>query len=180
MSTNRVCPNCFQEENIRFNFGNDRNAERTFHSQKWCSCGYNSPNEMMIDQDLGFNDPCWLRIARYFLENYHLRIAQGEIRSKEELVRFFLKLLKNSASNFHKSIELKNKTNNEYDFIYNGRSLRTPKAKIMDEYSISNITIPTQNTTAKQTPEIKKHNYLNKLLYIIFGIVVGILITRLF
>lgn len=57
MSINRWCPNCFREEEMRLNFGSNREAEAKFHKEKWCDCGCNSPEEMMRDQDLGFEDP---------------------------------------------------------------------------------------------------------------------------
>lgn len=106
MSMNRVCPICYRKESIRFNFGNNREAESDFHKQKWCDCGYSSGEEMMKDQDLGFTDSRWVGIVKYFLDNYFLRIGQGAISNKDENARFFLKLLKSSANNYRLSIEL--------------------------------------------------------------------------
>jgi hypothetical protein len=57
MSANRICPNCFKKDNIRVNFGDEEESARKFHSLKWCDWNYNSPNEMMVDQDMGFTDP---------------------------------------------------------------------------------------------------------------------------
>lgn len=131
MSVSRVFPNCFRSEGVRFNFGNNREAEQSFHQEHWCNCGYSSPEEMMKDQDMGFDHPEWIRIAKYFLENYHLRLNQGLIESEEEHVRFFLKLLKSSANNVRLSIDLVDrKDGEEYDFIYNGKSDHTPKTNI--------------------------------------------------
>lgn len=178
MSVNRVCPNCFQVDAVRFNFGEDREAEREFHSQKWCNCGYKDAHEMMIDQDLGFKDPNWLKIAKYFLENYHLRITQGEIHSKEELVRFFLKLLKSSASDINKSIELiDNNGVSDCDYIYNGKTNKTIQAHIMDNYSISSISFPKQVAITKKS-NVKVISLLNKLVFIGFGIIIGLIITK--
>lgn len=59
MSMQRVCHNCYRTEGIRANFGNDREAEAAYHRRIWCDCGYSSPEEMMKDQDLGFDDPRW-------------------------------------------------------------------------------------------------------------------------
>jgi hypothetical protein len=133
MSMRRICPNCYRNENIRANFGDIIESERKFHSDKWCNCGYNSPEEMMADQDMGFLDPKWIPIAKYFIDNYHLRIKQGEIKSKEELVRFFLKLLKSSANNIHSSIELiPIKENEKWEFIYHGRPDKKPRTDIFE------------------------------------------------
>jgi len=129
----RICPNCYRNENSRVNFGDNREAERKFHSDKWCNCGYNSPEEMMLDQDMGFLDPKWIPIAKDFIENYHLRLKQGEIKSKEELVRFFLKLIKSSANNIHFSIELVPiKENEKWEFTYHGRTDKKPKTDIFE------------------------------------------------
>lgn len=38
MSTNRICPNCHKQEDIRFNFGGNIAAENDFHRQDWCHC----------------------------------------------------------------------------------------------------------------------------------------------
>ena len=143
MSINRLCPNCFQEENIRVNFGDDREFEREFHAQKWCKCGYNSPTEMMVDQDMGFSDPNWIRIAKCFVENYHLRISEGHIETSEELVRFFLKLLKSSANNIYKSIEIVDqKDKEEYEFIYNGKSKNKPKTNVFGTKLLCIVNLP--------------------------------------
>tara|TARA_R110001592_G_scaffold363293_2_gene683370 strand:+ start:3315 stop:3698 length:384 start_codon:yes stop_codon:yes gene_type:complete len=88
------------------NFGFDSQAEKKFHAQSWCKCGYETPEEMMKDQDMGFEDPVWIPIAKSYLEEYHLKLTQGHIKGRTELVRFFLKLLKESAYNSRKSIIL--------------------------------------------------------------------------
>ena len=74
---------------MRLNFGGDYKAEIEFHSQAWCSCPYKSPEEMMIDQDMGLTDPTWLQIAESFIDDY--RMLSKEIKSKEEDIRVFLK-----------------------------------------------------------------------------------------
>lgn len=133
MSVRRICPNCYRKENKRSNFGDNIKAERKYHSEKWCNCGYNSPEEMMVDQEMGFLDPKWIPIAKFFIENYHLRLKQGEIKSKGELVRFFLKLLKSSANNFHRSIELiPIKETEKWEFIYHGRTDKKPRTDIFE------------------------------------------------
>lgn len=139
MSLERVCPNCFRKEGTRYNFGTNREAEKAFHQEKWCDCGYSSPQEMMLDQDMGFTNPHWLRIAKYFLENYENSIRQGLIESKDEKVRFFLKLLKSSANNIGKSIELtQRKQDEEYEFIYHGKPEKNPRVNIFDnEFNLS-------------------------------------------
>ena len=138
MSINRICPNCFRKENIRVNFGNNNDAEEEFHSQKWCDCGYNSPEEMMKDQDMGFEDPYWIPIAKDFIYEYHLRMQQGLINSKEENVRFFLKLLKSTANGYWFSIKLINNRNEKFNYesIFNGKSEHIPKTNIFDNYNL--------------------------------------------
>lgn len=134
MSMNRVCPNCFKKEQVRFNFGRNIEAERKFHSEKWCTCGYNSPEEMMYDQDMGFTDPNWIRVAKYFLENYHSTLAKHQFDSKEELVRFFLKQLKQSANNIYKEIVLINKDKNSgWENINYGKAKIKPKTNIFGD-----------------------------------------------
>lgn len=131
MSMYRTCTNCFQQEGIRFNFGDNHDAEAKFHRERWCKCGYSSPEEMMADQDLGFDDPRWVPITKYFLNQYYLRISQGSIINKDEHVRFFLKLLKSSINNYHLSAELvQKKADEEYKFIYNGKTEKIPKINI--------------------------------------------------
>lgn len=133
MSIKRRCPNCFRNESIRFNFGDDIDAEKTFHNLNWCDCGYESPEEMMLNQDMGFTDPRWIPIAKYFLDNYHLRLRQGHIQNKDEIVRFFLKLLKSATTNCGASIELVNSNKDEeWSFIYNGKAEYTPRVNIFD------------------------------------------------
>ena len=84
MSTNRVCQICYREENVRYNFGNDFEAENEFHMRTWCDCGYSSGEEMMLDQDLGFSDNRWVCIVKYFLNEYYLKIRQGAITNKDD------------------------------------------------------------------------------------------------
>jgi len=130
---NRICPNCYREDKIRFNFGGDHSAETEFHRQHWCDCGYSSPKEMMQDQDLGFEDSRWLGVTKYFLNEYYLRISQGKITNKDEHVRFFLKLLKNSANNYRLSVELvPRKDNEDWESIYNGKTKKKPHINIFD------------------------------------------------
>lgn len=134
MSMYRTCPNCFKTEGIRVNFGENHEAEKEFHKEKWCNCGYNSPEEMMKDQDMGFEDPRWIPIAKYFLKNYHLRIRQGQINSKEEQVRFFLKLLQSSANNYYTSLDLVNLKEVEgYKLIWDGKTETPPKVDIFKD-----------------------------------------------
>ena len=133
MSTNRVCQICYREESVRYNFGNDFEAENEFHMRTWCDCGYSSGEEMMLDQDLGFSDNRWVCIVKYFLNEYYLKIRQGAITNKDEHARFFLKLLKSSANNYSVTIELKSR--NEYkgsEFINNGKPNRPPSKNIFD------------------------------------------------
>jgi len=134
MSMNRRCPNCFRTEGIRVNFGENREAERKFHQEKWCNCGYNSPVEMMKDQDMGFDDARWIPIAKYFLKNYQLRIRQGQINNKEEQVRFFLKLLQSSANNVHASLDLVSlKKDEEFKLVWDGKTITPPKVDIFKD-----------------------------------------------
>lgn len=133
MSMSRTCPNCYRQEGVRFNFGGNYEAEADFHRQQWCSCGYSSPEEMMQDQDLGFDDPRWVGIAKYFLNEYYLRISQGRITNKDEHVRFFLKLLKSSINNYRLSAELVPRHEDEdWNYVYDGNTEKEPQANIFD------------------------------------------------
>jgi hypothetical protein len=131
MSVRRTCPNCFRQENIRRNYGNDRDEEIKFHKEKWCNCPYESPEEMMLDQDMGFEDPKWIPIAKEFLQEYHIVLNSGAIKTKEEQIRFFLKLLKSSVNSSKKSIELiPKKENEEWYFIIDGKAEKKVKCGI--------------------------------------------------
>lgn len=88
MSMPRRCPNCYRTEGIRANFGYDREAEAAYHRRKWCDCGYSSPEEMMKDQDLGFDDPQWVFVAKHFLNLYHWELRSGRLKTKMEMVVF--------------------------------------------------------------------------------------------
>jgi hypothetical protein len=133
---NRVCPNCYREEGIRFNFEPNIETEKAFHQENWCGCGYNSPQEMMQDQDLGFDDPHWVSLTKYFLNEYYMRLKQGKINSKDEHIRFFLKLLKSAANNYKLSIELINRKDNEdWNYVYDGKSKKNPRINIFDSSS---------------------------------------------
>ncbi len=138
MSMARRCPNCLRTENIRFNFGDDNEgesyeAERKFHAEKWCKCGYNSPEEMMLDQDMGFTDPTWIPFVKFFLNNYYIQLPEEEFNSKEELVRFFLKSLKSSANSIRKSIVLVPQKEDEvYEYVNNGKPSHKVKSSIFN------------------------------------------------
>jgi hypothetical protein len=100
-----------------------------------------------------------------------LRIRQGNIQTSEELVRFFLKLLKSSANNIRKSIEIVNlKENEKYTSIYHGRSDRESKKNIFESTLYSN--------TGQGIVKVEKKSKA----YIIFsiGIIVGMIIGKLF
>jgi len=99
MSMPRRCPNCYRTEDIRVNFGDNREAEAAFHQRKWCDCGYSSPEEMMRDQVLGFDDPKWVPIAKHFLNRYHRELRSGRLKTKNDQVRYFLRGLKSSLDN---------------------------------------------------------------------------------
>lgn len=175
MSMNRVCPNCFQVESSRYNFGDNRKAEREFHSEKWCDCKYNSPEEMMKDQDMGFKDPKWIAIAKDFIGKYHSSINEGYISNNEELVRFFLKLLKSSANNYHKSISLVERNEDEeWEYIYNGERAHKPKTNILKTTSFPGLKF---NITPKPKKTTQKRNILVPILIsLALGIILGALV----
>ena len=86
-----MCKICFKSDGMRFNFGDNTEAEAAHHNTKWCSCPYETSEEMMLDQDMGFTDPNWIPIAKSFLSNY--RRMREEVTTNEQSVRLFLKLL---------------------------------------------------------------------------------------
>ena len=55
MSVQSICSICFKKDGIRMNFGYDNEAENEYHAIKWCKCPYESSEEMMLDQDMGFS-----------------------------------------------------------------------------------------------------------------------------
>jgi len=99
MSMQRICPNCYRTEGIRVNFGDNREAEAAFHQRKWCDCGYSSPEEMMHDQDLGFDYPKWVPVSKHFLNRYHWELRSNRLKTKNDQVRYFLRGLKSSLDN---------------------------------------------------------------------------------
>ncbi len=144
MSVSRICPNCYRKEGIRVNFGNNHSAEKEFHQQHWCSCGYSSPEEMMKDQDLGFSDAKWVLIIKDFLNTYYDIISTTVIPNKDEHIRLFLKLLKNKINWYDLSVELIPKKLNldEYEYVRNGKPKKQPKLNIFDNEGLEDI--PTQ------------------------------------
>jgi hypothetical protein len=104
MSVKNICKDCFRESKVRMNFGYDSEAENEYHSSKLCNCPYNSPEEMMIDQDMGEMDPNWFRIAKNLLPDFKSKLRT--CTKEEEEVRLFLKLLDYHTKNYHKSVEL--------------------------------------------------------------------------
>ena len=182
MSMSRVCPNCFQVESTRYNFGSDIQAEQAFHAEKWCDCGYESPEEMMEDQDMPFKDPRWVLLTKRFLEDYHLRLKQGGIKDATELVRFFLRLLKSSANGVNRSIVLVDKKDDEsYALVHEGKTDRKPKLNIFSGPSMMNIAmvllsakVSAANVKENSIPPKAKRN--RRWAWGILGLIVGILI----
>lgn len=136
MSMSRRCPNCYRTDSLRFNFGNNRDSEKEFHKVKWCDCGYNSPQEMMLDQDMGFEDPLWIPIGKQLLTQYHEGLRNEKVSSLEEQMRFFLKLLQSAANNMRCSLEIVPiKPNEKHTTIFDGKTKNPPKSEIfMKDY----------------------------------------------
>lgn len=182
MSMPRVCPNCFRKEQDRYNFGSDIKAERAFHAEKWCDCAYDSPEEMMEDQDMPFQDPAWLPFAKHLLEEFHLRLSQGEIRDTQELVRFFMRLLKSSANNIHRSIVLTAQDPDEkYEYVYDGKTSKKPRSKlhlnpdmIYSSRAIFVAKINAQRTKEQQIPAKMRRN--RRWAWGLLGLAIGLLI----
>lgn len=169
MSVSRRCPNCFQKENVRANFGDNVEAERAFHAERWCTCGYNSPMEMMADQDMVFKDPKWIPIAKYFIISYHFRIQQGRIHSSEELVRFFLRLLKDAANRCDGAIELvERKQDVELGWAHEGKAAQRPRASIFKDLILSDL-----HFTQKTEKQRIRSKFFMLLLCLIIGVAIG-------
>ncbi|MBS9773782.1 MAG: hypothetical protein KGV59_01315 [Tenacibaculum sp.] len=149
MSVSRICPNCYRREGIRVNFGNNHSAEKEFHQQHWCDCGYSSPEEMMKDQDLGFSDAKWVLIIKDFLNTYYNIISTTVIPNKDEHLRLFLKLLKNKINWYDSSAELipKKRNFNEFEYVRNGKPKKQPKLNIFDDNGLEDV--PNQVTITK-------------------------------
>lgn len=137
MRINRTCPKCLRQEGIIYNFGNNKAAMVAFNKKKWCKCGYNTPQEMMEDNDLGFTDETWLLIAKNFIGHYHRSYNYGFIHNSEELIRFFLKALKTTAENFSKDIVLvENNGGRKFDTINNGKPEKKPRLNVLKDAHI--------------------------------------------
>ncbi len=181
----RVCANCFRKEQDRYNFGSDFKAERAFHAEKWCDCAYNSPEEMMEDQDMPFKDPAWLPIVKHLLEEYHLWLSQGEIKDTHELVRFFLRLIKSSANNIHRSIVLKEQDPAEkYEYVYDGKTSKRPKSKLhlnpdmmYSSMAVGVARINAQRTEEQRIPPKAKRN--RRWAWGILGLMLGFILGSL-
>ncbi len=129
------CPNCYRE----YNLYKSRNLDKNFvpNPKKVCSCKYNSPEEMMEDHDMGFKDPKWVKIGKYFLNHYHPVINESSIEYKDEWLRFFLKLLQSSANKYGLSLELTNiKKNESWSKVVDGKTSRKVKSMIFDDNKI--------------------------------------------
>jgi len=86
---------------------------------------------------MGFKNPKWVKIGKYFLNHYHPVINEGSIEYKDEWLRFFLKLLQSSANKYELSIELTNINKNEsWSKIEDGKTSRKVKSIIFDENKI--------------------------------------------
>jgi hypothetical protein len=136
MSMPRRCPNCYRTEDIRVNFGDNREAEAAFHQRKWCDCDYSSPEEMMQDQDLGFEDPKWLPVAKEFLNRYHRELRAGQLSTKGDHIRCFLISLKSSFDDYRISASLSQ--NGDLRTFKPSKSLskkHKPKTDIFDSYN---------------------------------------------
>jgi hypothetical protein len=180
MSMSRRCPNCFQAEGLRVNFGFSSKAEKDFHKQKWCKCGYETPEEMMKDQDMGFEDPVWITIAKSFLEEYHLRLSQGHIKGKAELVRFFLRSLKESAYYSSKSITLVGQKTDEgrewFDF---GKTKQKPRTDIFKREPLFYATMAYSNLLHSSKVLSRRHSRNRHIFFVVVGLIIGFMVGRL-
>jgi len=189
MSIARTCPKCYQQEQIRVNFGPNIQAEQEFHREDWCNCGYSSAHEMMADQDMPFSDPKWIPFAKHFLNEYHIRFEQGRIRDNEELVRFFLRLLKFSANNINRSIQLTDKKPGEsYQTISDGETDHKPKASIFRDGTMMDCSVALffakRSSVNKRVPpsqpvkdEKPNRTFLWMFLSVVAGFILGYLVA---
>ena len=176
----RRCPNCFQVEGVRMNFGFDSQAEKKFHAQSWCKCGYETPEEMMKDQDMGFDDPAWIPIAKYFLEQYHLRLIQGHIKGRAELVRFFLKSLKESAYYSSKSITLVDrKTDQGREWSKFGETKQKPRTDIFRRAPLHYASMAYLNLRPREEVLSRRHKRNTYIFFVVIGLIVGFFLGRL-
>jgi hypothetical protein len=192
MSRERICSKCYQQEMTRYNFGEDIEAEKAFHAKDWCKCGYTSAEEMMVDQDMPFSDPKWIPLAKHFLNEYHIRLDEEQIRNSEQLVRFFLRLLKSSANNIGLSVTLINQKADEvYKFVSDGKTDRKPKTNIFSDRSMHYAAVallannfknkvPEQKESYSEALEKTKTSWKWPFLYLICGMVLGSLLSYLF
>jgi hypothetical protein len=156
MSMQRFCPNCYRTEGVRLNFGSDRAAESQFHKQQWCDCGYFSPEEMMQDQDLGFEDPRWVQVTTTFLNEYYRRLSLGRIPTKDEHVRYFMKLLNRSLRFHGLSVEIVRYS----EPAIKQPAKKTPKSNIFDKsFDLVHLpTIESEDTVNSELVRAYKHS----------------------
>ena len=134
----RTCPACLRSNHIYANFGDNIEAAKAYHNAKnWCKCGYESAEEMMQDQDLGFSDPYWLPIIKHCFNEFFSRYDKGQFESPEEEVRFFLKQLKYSAYQWQHAIVLEKipdeaiDLDTEPEWPQDGKPARPTKSKVI-------------------------------------------------
>lgn len=132
-----------------------------------------------------FDDPAWVQVAKHFLEEYHLRIRQGEFKDLTELVRFTLRLLKSSANNVNRSIVLTEKNEDErYTSVYGGKTDKKPKLDIfsgpsMMYSSMALLSAKINAHNAKENSIAPKAKRNRRWAWGILGLIVGLILGSL-
>lgn len=175
MSLNRVCRNCYRGDDIRMNFGYDTASEEAYHKKNWCSCGYSSHEEMMLDQNLGFTDPRWVKIGKNFLNDYYHKIRLHKIMNKDDHMRWFLKLLHSTAENHGLAIHLSTRKPD-----YNNKTnitAKNPKSNIFEDdhalrYVPDKIVLNTTGLHEKAQKLVKLNKKKNIWMAILISIII--------
>ena len=92
MGLPKTCPNCFANDGIFWNYDGSEEEINKIYAQKWCDCGYNSPEEMIEGlakkYEFKFKDPKWVKLARAYIDRKNYKEDKRTIITLKEVGEF--------------------------------------------------------------------------------------------
>jgi len=92
MGLPKTCPNCFANDGIFWNYDGSEEEIKKIYDQKWCDCGYNSPEEMIEGlakkYEFKFKDPKWVKLARAYIDRKNYKEDKRTIITLKEVGEF--------------------------------------------------------------------------------------------
>jgi hypothetical protein len=92
MGLPKTCPNCFANDGIFWNYDGSEEEINKIYAQKWCGCGYNSPEEMIEGLAkkyyFKFKDPKWVKLARAYIDRKNYKEGKRTIITLKEVGEF--------------------------------------------------------------------------------------------